>query len=94
MTAGMTIRVPLPALTEENRKKLVRMLYESNENERVRLRNIRREALAKLKELLKSKSISEDEDRRAQGNIQQLTDDAIAEADKMTKEKEADLMAV
>lgn len=93
-TVGMVIRVPLPPLTEERRKELARVVREEAEHARVAIRNIRREANNDLKELMKEKEISEDEERRAQTAIQKLTDAQIAEVDKMASQKEADLMAV
>jgi len=88
------VRVPMPALTEERRRDLIKVVRHEAENARVAVRNVRRDAIAHLKDLLKSKSISEDEERRAQEDIQKLTDRFIAEADKALQAKEADLMAV
>lgn len=93
-TAGTTIRVPMPALTEETRKGFTKQARAEAEQARVSVRNIRRDALAQLKELLKEKEISEDEDRRAQDEVQKLTDKFVAEVDKALEAKEADLMAV
>lgn len=93
-TAGTTIRVPMPALTEETRKGYTRQARSEAENARVSLRNIRRDALAQLKDLQKEKEISEDEERRAQDEIQKLTDKFVAEVDKALEVKETDLMAV
>ncbi|WP_267256913.1 ribosome recycling factor [Coxiella endosymbiont of Ornithodoros maritimus] len=93
-TVRMVIRVPLPPLTEERRKELARMVRDESERARVAIRNIRREANNDLKELMKGKEISEDEERRAQTAIQKLTDAQIAEVDKMAAQKEADLMAL
>ena len=93
-TAGTTIRVPMPALTEETRKGFTKQARAEAEQARVSLRNIRRDALAQLKDLLKEKEISEDEDRRAQDEVQKLTDKFVAEVDKALEAKEADLMAV
>lgn len=93
-TAGQTIRVPMPALTEERRRDLVRVVRQEAENARVAVRNIRRDANNDFKELLKEKEISEDEDHRAQDEIQKLTDKHIAEIDKLLEHKEAELMEV
>jgi ribosome recycling factor len=91
---GDVVRVPMPALTEERRKELIKVVKGETENARVAVRNIRRDANHQLKELLKSKSISEDDERRAQDDVQKLTDRYIAEVDKALAAKEADLMAV
>lgn len=91
---GESIRVPMPPLTEERRKELVKLVRGESENGKVAMRNIRRDALAQVKELVKSKDASEDDERRAQDDIQKLTDKYIAEIDKATAEKEKDLMAV
>ncbi|HET8705694.1 MAG TPA: ribosome recycling factor [Pseudomonadales bacterium] len=93
-SAGMVIRVPLPMLTEQTRKELVKQTHKEAEAARVAVRNIRRDANATLKELLKEKEISEDEDRKAQEDIQKLTDKYIALIDKALEQKEKDLMAV
>ena len=93
-TAGTTIRVPMPALTEETRKGFTKQARAEAEQARVSVRNIRRDALAQLKDLLKEKEISEDEDRRAQDEVQKLTDKFVAEVDTALEAKEADLMAV
>lgn len=94
MTSGETIRVPMPALTEERRKELIKVVKHEAEGVRVAMRNIRRDANTHLKELLKSKEISEDDERRAQDDIQKLTDRYIIEIDKVLQVKEAELMAV
>lgn len=91
---GELIRVPMPPLTEERRKELVKLVRGEAENGKVAVRNIRRDAIAHLKELVKNKEISEDEERRAQDEVQKLTDKFIAEIDKATADKEKDLMAV
>jgi ribosome recycling factor len=91
---GDVIRVPMPPLTEERRKELVKLVRGEAENGKVAVRNIRRDAIAHLKELVKNKEASEDEERRAQDEVQKLTDKYIAEIDKATAEKEKDLMAV
>jgi ribosome recycling factor len=91
---GDLIRVPMPSLTEERRRDLTKVVRAEAENARVAVRNIRRDALAHLKDLLKSKSISEDEDHRAQDDVQKLTDKHVSEIDKLLTVKEAELMAV
>ena len=93
-TIGELIRVPMPPLTEERRKELVKLVRGEAENGKVAVRNIRRDAIAQLKELLKKHEISEDDERRAQDEIQKLTDKHIVEMDKHLAEKEKDLMAV
>ena len=93
-TSGNVIRVVLPALTEERRRDMVKIVRAEAESARVAVRNIRREAITGLKELLKEKEISEDEERRAEEDIQKLTDRYVAGVDKVLQEKEADLMEV
>jgi ribosome recycling factor len=93
-TQGDTVRVPMPPLTEERRKELGKVVRGEGENARVAVRNVRRDAIHHLKELLKQKKVAEDEERRAQDDIQKLTDRHIAEIDKMVQVKEADLMAI
>ncbi len=93
-TAGMVIRVPMPPLTEETRKGYTRQARQEAENARVAIRNIRRDANNDIKELLKEKDITEDDDRRSQDAIQKLTDKAIAEVEAHLQAKEADLMAI
>ena len=93
-TSGDVIRVPMPALTEERRKELVKVVHKEAEATRVAVRNIRRDAITHLKDLLKAKSVAEDDERRAQDDIQKLTDRYIGEVDKALHAKEADLMAV
>ena len=93
-TSGDLIRVPMPALTEERRKELIKVVHREAENARVAVRNIRRDAISHLKDLLKAKSVAEDEERRAQDDVQKLTDRYIADVDKLLHAKEADLMAV
>ncbi len=93
-TVGETVRVPMPSLTEERRKELIKVVRHEGENARVAVRNIRRDAIHQLKELLKQKKASEDEERRAQDEVQKLTDRYITEIDKALQQKEADLMAV
>jgi ribosome recycling factor len=91
---GETVRVPMPALTEERRKDLIKVVHKEGEAARVAVRNIRRDANNHLKDLLKQKKVAEDEERRAQDDVQKLTDRHIAEIDKALAAKEADLMAV
>jgi len=91
---GELIRVPMPALTEERRRDLIKVVRGEAENARVAVRNVRRDANGTLKDLLKEKEVSEDEERRAQEDIQKLTDRYIAEIDKVLQVKEADLMAI
>jgi ribosome recycling factor len=93
-TSGSVIRVPLPALTEERRKDLIRVVRHEAEGGRVAIRNIRRDALHTLKELLKEKEISEDDERRAETEIQKLTDQHVARVDEMLAEKEQDLLSI
>lgn len=94
MSAGTIIRVPLPALTEERRRDLVKIVRGEAENSRVAVRNVRRDANNDLKALLKEKEISEDEDRRAQTDIQGLTDANIKKVDDVLAVKEKELMEV
>lgn len=91
-SAGTVIRVPLPALTEERRKDLTKIVRGEAENARVSVRNIRRDANDKLKALLKDKQISEDEDRKAQDEIQKMTDAIVKKLDAVLAEKESELM--
>ena len=93
-TVGDTVRVPMPALTEERRRDLIKVVRSEAENARVAVRNLRRDANHALKEAMKAKTISEDEERRAQDDVQKLTDRYIAEIDKALAQKESDLMAV
>lgn len=93
-SAGTVIRVPMPPLTEETRKGYTKQARAEAENARVAIRNIRRDAIAQLKDLLKEKEISEDEDRRGQDEIQKLTDKFVADVDKTLEQKETDLMAI
>lgn len=93
-TAGEVIRIPMPPLTEERRRDLIKVVRHEAENARVAVRNIRRDANEHLKKLLKDKEVSEDDERRAQDDIQKLTDRYIAEIDKQLAGKEADLMAI
>ncbi len=91
---GDTVRVPMPALTEERRRDLAKVVRGEAEEARVAVRNVRRDANNALKDLLKHKTISEDEERRAQDEVQKLTDRHIGEIDKSLAAKEADLMAI
>lgn len=93
-TAGTVIRVPLPALTEERRSELSRVVHSEGEQAKVAVRNIRRDANHHIKELLKEKEISEDDQRRAEGEIQQLTDQHVERIDEMVAEKEKELMEI
>ncbi|MBI1890791.1 MAG: ribosome recycling factor [Burkholderiales bacterium] len=93
-TQGDLIRVPTPALTEERRKEIVKLVKHEAENAKVAIRNIRRDANEALKKLLKDKACSEDEERRAQDEVQKLTDKFVAEVDKLSAEKEKELMTV
>lgn len=93
-SAGMTIRVPIPPLTEERRRDLVKVAKNEAENARIAVRNIRRDANGNVKDLLKEKEISEDEARAAEDNIQELTNATIKKIDEVLAEKESDLMEV
>jgi ribosome recycling factor len=93
-SAGTIIRVPLPPLTEERRKDMIRVVRNEAEGGRIAIRNIRRDALHEIKELLKEKKIGEDEERRAEGEIQVITDKYVAEIDQVLAEKEAELMEI
>jgi ribosome recycling factor len=93
-TAGTTIRINLPALTEERRKELSKHVGQEGESAKVAIRNIRRDALHQVKELLKEKMISEDDERRAEDDIQKLTDAWVKEVDGVVKAKEEELMAI
>lgn len=92
--AGDTIRVPMPSLTEERRRELAKVVHKEAETARVAIRNLRRDANTALKEALKEKEISENDERRAQDEVQKLTDRHITEIDGLLKQKEAELMAV
>ncbi len=93
-TAGEVIRVPLPPLTEERRKDMIRIVRQEGENAKVAIRNIRRDVLGDIKQLLKEKEITEDDERRAEGEIQKITDKYVAEVDKLVEAKEKDLMEI
>lgn len=93
-TSGDNIRLPLPALTEETRKGYIKQARAEAENGRVAIRNVRRDVLSDIKALLKEKEITEDEDHRAQDEVQKITDKYIAEIDKVLAQKEQELMTV
>lgn len=93
-TAGTIIRVPLPPLNEERRKELIKVVRNEAEAARVSIRNLRRDANTELKELLKKKEMTEDEERRVADDVQKLTDKFVAEVDQLTTAKETDLMAI
>src|SRR3954468_14070456 len=93
-TQGEVVRVPIPPLTEERRRELTKVVKGEGENAKVAIRNLRRDANNALKDLLKAKTVSEDEERRAQDDIQKLTDRFIAEVDKALSAKETDLMSI
>ena len=92
MSAGNVIRVPVPAMTEERRKELVRVVRGEAETGRIAIRNIRRDALSSIKEMLKEKMITEDDDHRAHDEVQKITDRFVAEIDALLKEKETEIM--
>lgn len=92
--SGQAIRVPMPPLTEERRKEMIRLVKGTAENARVAIRNIRRDANSQLKDLLKEKEISEDDERRAQDDVQKLTDSFVAEVETILEAKQADLMEI
>jgi ribosome recycling factor len=94
VSAGTVIRVPLPPLTEERRRDMIRVVRHEAEGGRVAIRNVRRDALTDIKDLQKEKMIGEDEERRAQDEIQAITDKYIAEIDRVLADKERDLMEV
>ena len=91
---GDLLRVPMPALTEERRRDLTKVVRHAGEEARIASRNVRRDANEHLKKLLKDKEVSEDDERRAQEQVQRLTDGTIAEIDKLVSGKEAEIMAV
>ena len=94
MTAGQVIRVPLPPLTEERRRDISKVVRQDAENARVSIRNVRRDVLADVKEALKEKLISQDDDRKAQDDIQKLTDRHVAEIDQQLASKEKEILQV
>ena len=93
-TAGEVIRVPLPPLTEERRKDMIRVVRQEGEGARVAIRNIRRDVLGDVKTLLKEKEITEDDERRAQDDIQKITDQYVSKVDELIEAKEKDLMEI
>jgi len=93
-TAGEIIRIPMPPLTEETRKVLIKQAKAEAENARIAIRNIRRDVLSDIKDLLKEKEITEDEDRKAHDDVQKITDGFIAKVDSALADKEADLMEI
>src|SRR5512134_3103715 len=93
-SSGETIRVPMPALTEDRRKELIKVVKHEAENARVAVRNLRRDAIHHLKEALKKKEVSENDECRAQDEVQKMTDVHIADIDKLLQQKEAELLAV
>ncbi len=93
-TSGDVIRVPMPALTEERRRDLIKVVRHEAEDARIAVRNIRRDAIEHLRKLLKEHAVAEDDERHAQADVQKLTDRFIAEIDKVLAAKEADLMVI
>lgn len=93
-TQGELIRVPTPALTEERRKEMVKLVKSEAEDAKIAIRNIRRDANEALKKLLKDKAVSEDDERRAQDEVQKLTDKFVAEVDKLVVDKEKEVLTV
>jgi ribosome recycling factor len=93
-TQGEMVRVPMPALTEERRKELIKVVKHEAENARVAVRNLRRDAISHLKDALKKHEISENDERRALDEMQKMTDRHIADIDRLLAEKEKELMAV
>ncbi len=94
MTAGEVIRVPLPPLTEERRKDMIKIVRQEGEGAKVAVRNIRRDVLSDFKSLQKDKEITEDEERHAQDDVQKITDRYVAMIDELLKDKEKDLMEI
>ena len=93
-TAGMTIRINIPPLTEERRKELTKVVHSEAEDAKVAIRNIRRDANQQVKDLLKDKQVTEDDVRRSEDDVQKMTDSAIKDVDEVVKAKEQELMAV
>lgn len=93
-TAGQVIRIPLPPLTEERRVELGKVVHHEGENAKIAIRNIRRDAIHNFKELLKDKDISEDQEHKAEHDIQQLTDTAVGKVDEIVAEKEKELLEI
>lgn len=94
MTAGTVIRVPMPPLTEERRRDLTKLLRHEAENARVAVRNVRREVMADIKEMLKEKMVSQDDERRAEAEVQKLTDRHVADIEQVLAAKEKEIMQV
>ena len=94
VTAGEVIRIPLPALTEERRKEMTKLVRHEGENGKIAIRNSRRDALGDLREMVKEKMIGEDDEKRAETQIQGLTDHSVAKIDALVEEKEAEVMEV
>jgi len=94
VTTGEIVRVPLPSLTEERRKEMIRIVRATGENARVGIRNARRDANTRLKELLKEKAMTEDDEHRIQDKVQKVTDDYVHKVDDIIKAKEEDMLAV
>ncbi len=94
VTAGEVIRVPLPMLTEDRRKEMTRLVRQEAESARVAVRNIRRDAIQQLKSLIKAESLAKDDERRAEERVQKLTDEWVAQVDKVLEDKEKDLMEI
>ncbi len=94
MSAGTVIRVPMPALTEERRREMGKVVRHEAENARVAVRNVRRDVMNDLRDMLKSKQLSQDDDRRAQDDVQKLTDKYVAEIEQVLAEKEKELMQI
>lgn len=93
-TAGQVIRIPLPPLTEERRRELGRVVHQEGEHAKIAIRNIRRDANHHIKELLKEKEISEDEERKAEQDIQDVTNVAVSKVDEIVEEKEQELLEI
>lgn len=93
-SAGTLIRIPIPPMTEERRKDLIKVLKSEAEGAKVAVRNLRRDALAKYKELVKAKEMSEDDERKAGDQIQKLTDKYVASMDNVVKDKESEIMEI
>jgi len=94
MTAGTVIRVPMPLLTEERRREITKVVRHDAENARVAVRNVRRDVMSDIKDLLKEKLISQDDERRAEGEVQKLTDKYVADIDQVLVAKEKEIMQV
>jgi ribosome recycling factor len=94
MTAGTVIRVPMPLLTEERRREITKVVRHDAENARVAVRNVRRDVMSDIKDLLKEKLISQDDEHRAEGEVQKLTDKYVADIDQVLAAKEKEIMQV